>query len=355
MDKLAKLGEKNSGFQFYFFVAVFFGILLLVYFVFKPFIFPFILAIIFAALFYPLYLKLLGFFNQNKNLSAFVSVFLILLLILLPLSFLGIKISTEAAQLYSSLSANGSGLLKGLKDFSQELVQKIFSLLDLGNGTDILIPDLNNYLRQGANWLLSNLKAVFSSLSLFIFKAVIFLAMVFYLFKYGENIKKSVIKFSPLPNVEDKRIFHRLNLAIHSIFRGSIIIALIQGLLTGLGFAIFGVPQPVLWGSVAVIAALIPSFGTALVLVPGIVFLSLSGSLWPAVGLLIWGTIAVGLIDNLLAPVLISRNSHIHPFLILLSVLGGIVFFGPAGFILGPLSLSFLLALFDIYFRTAEN
>ncbi len=341
VDKLAKFGEGNSKFQFYFFVAIFLGVLVLALFILKPFIYPFILAIIFAALFYPFYLAILRFFSGRKSLSAFVTVILILLLILIPLSLLGIKLSTEAGQLYTSLSSNGSELLKNLKD--------------LMNGRlDILSLDLNKYLQQGTNWLLVNLKSIFSSLTLFVFKGIIFLIMLYYLFRHGDTIKNAVIKLSPLPNTEDHRILARLDQAIHSIFRGSIIIALIQGLLVGIGFAIFGVPQPVLWGSVAAIAALIPSVGTTIVLLPAIIFLWLSEQISSAIGLLAWGVLAVGLIDNFLAPKLISRGSHIHPFLILLSVLGGIAFLGPIGFLLGPLTLSLLLALFDIYFRTAE-
>jgi predicted PurR-regulated permease PerM len=107
-----------------------------------------------------------------------------------------------------------------------------------------------------------------------------------------------------------------------------------------------------LWGSFAVVAALIPGFGTALVIVPGVIYLFFASTTLHAIGLLIWGILGVGLIDNYLGPLLVNRGVHIHPFLILLSVMGGLVFFGPIGFIAGPLLVALLFALLEIYKTT---
>ena len=115
------------------------------------------------------------------------------------------------------------------------------------------------------------------------------------------------------------------------------------------GFWIFGVPNAILWGSFAAIAALIPGIGTALVLTPAILFLFARGEIFSAIGLLAWGVGVVGLIDNFLGPRLMGRGIELHPLIILLSVLGGIGFFGPIGFLLGPLIVSLFFALLDIY------
>jgi predicted PurR-regulated permease PerM len=109
------------------------------------------------------------------------------------------------------------------------------------------------------------------------------------------------------------------------------------------------VPNPAFWGSVTVLAALIPTLGTTLVILPAAAYLYFASGLAPAAGLLIWGALAVGLIDNFLSPQLIRRGTRIHPFLVLLSVLGGISLAGPIGFLAGPLVLSILFALLDIY------
>mgnify|MGYP001572074651 FL=1 len=177
----------------------------------------------------------------------------------------------------------------------------------------------------------------------------IFLVALYYLFKDGDKLKTAVVSLSPLQDIHDETIFNKLEVTINSVIRGSLAIALIQGILTAIGFAIFGVPNATLWGSVAAIAALVPGIGTALVLLPAILYLYLSGETLSAVGLLLWGMTAVGLVDNFLGPKLVERGMQLHPFLILLSILGGISFFGPLGFLLGPLILGLLFALLEVY------
>ncbi len=113
--------------------------------------------------------------------------------------------------------------------------------------------------------------------------------------------------------------------------------------------SIFGIPNGFLWGTVAAIAALIPGIGTALVFIPAIAFLFFIGNIPQALGLLAWGALAVGLIDNILGPKLVGRGMQLHSLLVLLSVLGEIIFFGPSGIFLGPLSLSLLFVLLSIY------
>ena len=125
--------------------------------------------------------------------------------------------------------------------------------------------------------------------------------------------------------------------------------AVTQGLLAGIGFTIFGVPNAALWGFITVIAALVPILGTSIVLTPIIIYLFAFDTLFSAIGLLAWGMLAVGLIDNFLGPKLMQRKIRIHSFLILLSVLGGLSLFGPIGFLIGPLFLALLSTLLDIY------
>jgi predicted PurR-regulated permease PerM len=155
--------------------------------------------------------------------------------------------------------------------------------------------------------------------------------------------------------VDDSHIFIKLEQAVKSIFVGSMSVAILQGISIGLSFNIFGVPNPALWGSIAAIAALIPGIGTSLVLVPGILYLFITGNTGPAIGQAIWGITAIIVIDNMLGSYLVNRGIKIHQFVILLSVLGGIVFFGPIGFVLGPLVLAFLFSLLEIYRSTKKH
>ena len=131
--------------------------------------------------------------------------------------------------------------------------------------------------------------------------------------------------------------------------RGTLVTAVVQGFLVSIGFVMFGVSNPVVWGLVATISALLPMVGTGIITFPAAFFLMATGHLLPGIGMIIWGVVIVGLIDNALRPMLMNRTMHIHSFLILLSVFGGLVYFGPIGFLAGPIILAFFFVLLDIY------
>jgi predicted PurR-regulated permease PerM len=331
--------------EFYFLSIFLLGISILLFFIFKPFLFALILAVVFATVFDPLHKKILKMTKESKGLTAFLTTGAVLIIIVVPLTFLGIQIFQEATGLYSSLASNGNtiNLTNNISTYLQNLTG--FSPVPIDTSFDF-----NQYLKQGLSWLIQHIGPVFANVIQVILGIFIFLIALYYLFKDGHKLKSTLITVSPLRDVHDEIIFNKLALSVNSVIKGSLVVALIQGTLTAIGFTIFGVPNTVLWGSAAAIAALIPGFGTMLVIFPAILYLYFSGAMLPAFGLLIWGAIAVGLIDNLLGPKLVERGIKIHPFLILLSILGGIGFFGPLGFLLGPLILSLFFTLIEIYF-----
>jgi len=185
----------------------------------------------------------------------------------------------------------------------------------------------------------------------------VFLTAFYFFLKDGHKLKSYFVALSPLADSDDELIVSRLKLAVSATIKGNLAIGLIQGALTGIGFAIFGVPNAALWGGVAVVAAFLPGIGTALVITPAIIFLFLIGNTFGGIGLLIWGLTAVGLVDNFLGPRLVGRGMQLHPLAVFIAILGGLAFFGPLGFLLGPLAMSVCLALIDIHgsFKAREN
>jgi predicted PurR-regulated permease PerM len=172
---------------------------------------------------------------------------------------------------------------------------------------------------------------------------------IFYFLKDNAHWKKVIMILSPLADADDKKILDRLSNSVNGIIKGYLFIALLQGILMGVGLALFGVPNPALWGLVTMITAFIPTIGTALISVPAILFLFLTGQTIAAVGLLIWAVAIVGMIDNLLSPIIVGSRINLPPLLILFSVLGGISLLGPVGILMGPLTISLLYALISLY------
>lgn len=328
--------------ELYFLVTLLVGMSIVTFFIFEPFLYALILAVIFATVFAPVHKRILSGLREKRGLAALVTTAFVLIVIVVPVTFLSTQIFQEATSLYSSLSDNGgtAGLLRITEDAVRDIGIPFFSVGSL---------DLGQYFEQGLSFLIEHLGTIFSNVAKILVGIIVLFIALYYLFKDGHELRKSVITLSPLSDVYDETIFRKLELAINSVVRGSISVALVQGVLTAIGLAIFGVPNPVLWGSVATVTALIPGVGTSLVLIPSILFLFFTGAEGAAVGLLIWGIVAVGLVDNVLGPKIVGKGAKLHPFLILLSILGGIGLFGPIGFLFGPLALALLFAFLEIY------
>lgn len=328
--------------ELYFLFALLAGVSVLVFFIFQPFLYTLILAVIFATVFFPVHKNILDSLRGREGLSALISTALVVVVIVVPIIVLSTQIFKEASQLYSSLVSNGS-----VSSISQELEGS------LRNAGIPFLPegslDVSQYVKQGLSLLIHNLGAVFSNIVKIMAGIFVLFIALYYLFKDGDKLKRAVVSLSPLQDIYDETVIQKLELAINSVVRGSISVGMVQGFLTAVGLAIFGVPNPVLWGSVAAIAALIPGVGTSLVIVPAVLFLFFTGATVPAFGLLAWGVIAVGLVDNILGPKLVGKGVQLHSFLVLLSILGGIGVFGALGFLFGPLALSLLFALLGIY------
>lgn len=330
--------------ELYFLFTLLIGISVLTFFIFKPFLFALILAVVFATVFDPLHTRILTFTKGRRGVSALFTTGIVLTVIVIPLMFLGMQIFQEATKVYSSLAFDGGAL--NLSHNISTYLQNTARFYSIPVDTSF---DFNQYLKQGLSWLLQHLGPLFANIMQIILGVFIFLIALYYLFKDGHKFKSKIISLSPLQDIHDQIIFNKISLSINSVIKGSLVVALVQGTLTAIGFTIFGVPNAILWGTVAVITALIPGVGTMLVILPAILYLYFSGAVLAALGLLMWGSVAVGLIDNFLGPKLVERGIQIHPFLILLSILGGIGFFGPLGFLLGPLILSLLFTLIEIY------
>ncbi|HPS21521.1 MAG TPA: AI-2E family transporter [Candidatus Paceibacterota bacterium] len=326
----------------------FFGLLLLTliftFFIFKPFWIVIVLGASFSVVLAPIHKWLLQEKVPNW-LSAFLTTLFFFLIICLPLFGLGTLIFDQSQDLYYQIISG----------------QKIIPTADsINSSINSYLPhglsfDINEKASSFVTFITNNVSKIFSTTLSTLFSFILILLSIFYFLKDGERWERALVKLSPLSDSDDKKIIHRLSQTINGVIKGYILIALIQGLLMGLGLYFFGVPNPAFWGVVAAIASLIPSIGTALISVPAVLYLFLGGHLIPAIGLAIWAAVLVGLIDNLLSPYIVSSKIKIPAFLILFSVLGGVVLLGPVGILIGPLAMSLLFTLISIYRNEFKN
>jgi len=329
---------KTQTLEIGFFILLITGVLLLTFFIFKPYLSALFLAIVFAILFDPIYeffvekIKL----KSRKSIASLITVLIMVSTILLPLIFFGSLVFQEARALVDSSSTVFLG------DRAVELKNYIEGVIPVS-------IDVVGYVKNTLNAIASNIGGIFAGFFQMAINIFLVIISLFFFLKDGKEFKHRLVVLSPLSDNYDEDILEKVRIAINSVVRGAIIIAFIQGILTAIGFLLFGVPSPFLWGGVAVIASLIPVLGTPVVIIPAVIYLFMSGDIVMSVGLLVWGLVIIGLVDNFLRPILIENDVKIHPFLILLSVFGGVVYFGTIGFLAGPVVLSLLVALFEIY------
>lgn len=331
----------------HFLLALIIGVGVLAYFIAVPFFTPLVLGVVFAVILQPVYGLLLRVAPEWRGFSAFLTVLFSIVVILVPLSLLGTQIVREATDVYTSLA---------LGDGREMVTAGVNSVEILARGvpgadqlSENISANISTYAETALQWVISHAGAFVSGVAATFLSLFIFLVSLFFFLKDGARFKRAIIEASPLRDTYDESLFDRLELAINSVVRGNLTIAVIQGILTGIGLTIFGVPNSVLWGTVAAVAAMIPALGTGLIFIPVVAYLLLVGNAGAALGVTIWGIAAVGLIDNLLGPRLIGRGVKLHPLVVLISVLGGISLFGAVGVFLGPLALSLLFALVSIY------
>lgn len=322
----------------YFFFGLLFITFIFTFFIFRPFWIVLILGASFSIILYPIYEWLNKKLSTNW-LSSLLTLFFFIIVLCIPLFGVGSIVFNQSQDLYHSVINNGDTF-----PFITSLGDKINEILPKGISFDI-----NEKISIFISFLTNNITSIFSATISALFSFILLLLSIFYFLKDGKWWKKTIIKLSPLSDIDDEKIIERLFQTINGVVKGTLFIAIVQGILMSIGLTIFGIQNAAIWGVVAAITSLIPSLGTAMVSVPAIIFLFTTDQIVSAIGLTIWSLIIVGTIDNFLTPYVIGKKINIPPFLILFSVLGGITLLGPVGILIGPLTVSLLYVLTEIY------
>lgn len=307
-----------------------------------PFLSALALAAVIVTISSPLYYALIPRMPwQSTSLAAFCSTVIAFVVGILPIAIVTGMIVSEVASFYQQVEQSGELTLGGTVTVVETQIAAIVPGFEL---------DLTSQIQLIAEWFTGNLTNIFTSTISLFFLFFIALIASFYFFRDGHELLQLVIKASPLPDHEDKEIFDRMARAVRGVFTGTLLVAMIQATLATVGMTIAGVNNAILLGSLVAITAMIPGVGTGIVMVPvSLVLIFVTGEIFWGSALLVWSVTAVGLVDNLLGPILMGRGNNMHPFIILISVLGGISLFGPIGFLVGPVVVTLFLVLLEIY------
>jgi len=281
---------------------------------------------------------------KRPRLSAALLSIATFFLVFIPLLIILFLMVTQASELVRT-ATNDTSWLDQLNPATSPLIQALPEVIQ----QEIVTIDVGAIGKSVASWAFDNIGNIFSSSTKLILNTFIFFLCLYYLLVNRENLYTEALAISPLDDKTDEKLLKRIVNTIRGVVFGVLLVALIQGIIAGIGMTIFGVPGSLLWGALTAIAGLVPLLGTAVVLIPAVLYLFFTGSTASALGLLIWSLVFVSTIDNLIGPHLIGGKAHLNSFLVLISVLGGLTAFGSVGAIAGPSILAGLLGLIELY------
>ena len=339
----------------YIFVLLFVMVAYLVFVIIKPFLNAILSAIILSYVCYPIFKYLKKRTKKEKTSAAIVTI-LILFIITLPLAFMLNTIAHEAISSYSNLKQNlDANTFFGVNcEEEKALVCDISEFLGISNSNFSFY--LGEIFKRTANWLISATSSFILTLPARILDVVVMFFTLFYLLMNGKNLISKFWLLIPLKKNHQKDIMQQFNDIIYAVVFGYFITAIAQGSVGALGFVIFGVSSPIFWGFMMALASIFPVFGTALIWLPASLSLFLSGLfasdmllVGKGIGLFLYGTFLISLLDNFIKPGFISYRTKISPAIILIGVLGGIYTFGLIGVVIGPLILAIFSTFVDIY------
>ncbi len=342
MPRLA-VSSRHEHVARWFFLLLGAGALLLFWKIIEPYAMVLLTAGVFAVVFSPWDAWLRRRLRSPK-LAALVTILLVLLIIVVPLTIAVILMVDQANDLLGRMDE----IRAWAANFSLES-HPLYQVLPDVLRARIAAIDVSAVISSVASWITQNLATIFLGAADVIFKTFIFFICLFYFLADRDRLVAEMQALSPFRDNTDRSIIDRMALTIRAVVTGSLIVAVVQGVLAGIGMTIFGVPGALIWAGVVIIAANIPFVGTSLVLIPVIVYLLLTGDLGGAIGMTIWAALLVGGVDNFLKPFLVEGKTRMHSLLILLSILGGLQVFGPIGLIVGPTVLAALMALVGMY------
>ncbi len=310
----------------------------------KPFISTILTAAVFVYVFHPVY----TWFQRrvrNESLAAFIVVLLIIFLITIPLVFILNALISEVFNAYSTIKNAMAG-----GEFN-DLFGSFYSRPEIKTF-------IGNSINTASNFIINQSSNFIFTLSQRLLYAFILVYLVYYLLKDSGKISKITEAFNFKVDKVHQPLISKLKETTHAVVYGTIIVAVAQGLLAGIGFYFLGAPSPILFGVITMIAALIPFLGATAVWLPISVYLFLMGyansSGWgmaAGVILFLYGFLVISTIDNIIKPKIVGRRAHVHPVLVLIGVIGGINVFGFVGVIVGPVVLALLITFFDVYLK----
>lgn len=323
----------------------------------EPMITIFLGSTLITYMFYPLYKRVRNRIS-NQSVSIILTMLVIVIILLLPFSYIVFEVTQQGFEFYNSLSSNiAKGALFGLGCTSADSkICFIINNIEKFSAQSLSTMGFDKHLQKLLQYLEDILTNYFIKVPLAILNGGFILFISYFLFKDGEKMIQKIVDWLPIRKKTIEKLMDQFEKVTYAVVFGSLFVALAQGVAAVIGFYVFGVSLPIFWGVLTAFFALIPPVGTAMIWVPVSLYMVLTGYftsdytiLSKGIGLFIYGVLILSTIDNILRIKMIQAKANIHPIIVITGVIGGVNLFGVIGLFLGPILLPLLITYFDAF------
>ena len=331
-----------------FFFALLFAVTLTFLWLIRGFLQPIFWAIALGIIVYPVHAWMLPRVKQQESLAAMLSVLLVVLVVILPLIGIAAAVTGEAAGLYQRLNTGDLGV-DSLYSRATAGMPRIVALIErLGIDPSRLESQLSTAAIEASRFIASRALSIGQDtlrVAVFFF---LMLYLLFFFLRDGQRLLEGLVRALPLGDARERHLLGRFAEVSRATIKGTVVVGVVQGAIGGAAFALLGIGAPVLWGVVMSLLSILPAVGPALVWLPAAIVLIVNKEPLAGVALIAIGVLVIGLVDNMLRPILVGRDTRMPDYLILLSTLGGLAGFGLAGIIIGPIIAAFFLSVWQM-------
>jgi predicted PurR-regulated permease PerM len=307
--------------------------------------------IILAILFAPLHRKLLQRMPTRQNLAALCTLALCLVVVILPMSAITISLLQEATAIYERLRSGQLNFGMYVQQVIAALPGWAVSLLDRFNLTTLseLQERFSSVAVQASQVVATQALNIGQNTLQFVVSFGIMLYLLFFLLRDGSYLAHRIGRATPLEDSHKRQLVSKFTTVIRATVKGNIVVAASQGALGGMIFWFLGIQGPVLWGVLMAFLSLLPAVGAGLIWLPVAIYFLATGAIWQGVVLIAFGVLVIGLVDNILRPILVGKDTKMPDYVVLISTLGGMSMFGLTGFVIGPVIAALFMATWDLF------
>lgn len=334
-----------------FFVALVVGVTLALALIVRPFFGAILWALVAALMFEPLMNRLVHNLGGRRNLSASITLLSIIGAVVLPALLLGLFMAREVIAIYGRMQTGNLDInrifaqfQRLLPDWATDMLQR-YGLYNL----DALRERATTAIAGSFQTLAGQAFNISQSAFGFILTLGVMLYLAFFLLRDGQAMAQRIEKSIPLPPSLRRQLLGKMVTVIRATIKGSLVVAILQGLIGGMIFWFLGVGGALLWGIAMGFLSLVPAIGTGLIWVPVAIYLLISGAIWQGIVLVACGILVIGMVDNVVRPVLVGRDTQMPDYMVFISTLGGLELFGFNGFVIGPVIAALFMAVWEIF------